>query len=129
MHFRRGQAHTYDLAELGRYYRHYQALMVHWHRVLPPRRIIDVHYEELVGDLEGVTRRIVAHCGLAWDARCLDFHRTERWSARRVQSRLRQPTYKSSVGRWRRYENFLAPLVSALKPSDAPTVPAGADVD
>jgi tetratricopeptide (TPR) repeat protein len=126
-HFSRGQAHTYDLAELGRYYRHYQALMAHWQCVLPPRRIIDVHYEKLVGDLEGVSRRIVAHCGLAWDARCLDFHRTERLVRTASAVQVRQPIYKSSVGRWRRYENFLAPLVSALKPSDAPTVQAGAD--
>ena len=67
VHFTKGQLHTYDLAELGRYYRHYQALMAHWHSVLPPGRITDVRYEELVDDLEGVARRIVARCGLAWD--------------------------------------------------------------
>jgi tetratricopeptide (TPR) repeat protein len=127
MNFRRGQAHTYDLAELGRYYRHYKALMAHWHRVLPPRRIIDVHYEELVADVERVTRRIMAHCGLPWDARCLDFHRTERLVRTASAVQVRQPIYKSSVGRWRKYENFLAPLMSALKPSDAPTIPAGVD--
>jgi hypothetical protein len=56
-HFTRGQEHTYDLAEIGRYYRSYRSLMSHWHKVLPPRRILDVRYEELVADLEGVARR------------------------------------------------------------------------
>ena len=65
--FNEGQNHTYDLAELGRYYRHYQALMAHWHRVLPPGRILDVRYEDVVADLEGQARRIIAHCGLNWD--------------------------------------------------------------
>ena len=51
--FAEGQNHTYDLAELGRYYRHYQALMAHWHRILPPGRILDVRYEDVVADLEG----------------------------------------------------------------------------
>ena len=46
-HFTRGQ---YDLAELGRYYRSYQSLVAHWHTVLPPGRILDVRYEELVAD-------------------------------------------------------------------------------
>ncbi len=119
VHFTRGQPHTYDLAELGRYYRHYRALMAHWHRVLPPGRIIDVHYEELVGDLEGVARRIIAHCGLAWDARCLDFHRTERSIRTASATQVRQPIYKSSVGRWRRYENFVGPLVAELAPAHA----------
>src|SRR5262249_23566321 len=77
--FRRGeQPHTYDLAEIGRYYRRYQSLMAHWHRVLPPGRILDVHYEDMVGDLEAQARRILAHCGLPWDERVLAFHKTER---------------------------------------------------
>jgi hypothetical protein len=60
--------YTYDLAELGRYYRQYQLLMARWKQVLPAGRIFDVHYEELVEDVEGHARRIVAHCGLEWGA-------------------------------------------------------------
>ena len=110
----RDQPFTYDLAELGRYYRQYRALMAHWRAVLPPHRFIDVQYEELVGDLESVARRIVAHCGLAWDSRCLDFHRTERAVRTASASQVRQPIYRSSVGRWRRYQKFLAPLIDEL---------------
>ena len=108
------QSFTYDLAELGRYYRHYRALMAHWRAVLPPHRFIDVQYEELVGDLESVARRIVAYCGLAWDARCLDFHRTERAVRTASASQVRRPIYRSSLGRWRRYQKFLQPLIAEL---------------
>ena len=67
------QNHTYDLGELGRYYRRYERLMAHWRRVLPAGRILDVRYEDVVADIEGAARRILAHCGLPWDERCLVF--------------------------------------------------------
>ena len=105
---------TYDLAELGRYYRHYKALMAHWHRVLPAGRILDVSYEETVADLEGAARRILAHCGLPWDPRCLDFHLTERVVRTASATQVRQPIYTSSVGRWRAYEPLLGPLLAEL---------------
>lgn len=110
------QDHTYDLGELGRYYRRYQYLMAHWHRVLPPGRILDVRYEDVVADLEGQARRIVAHCGLAWDPRCLDFHQTQRTVRTASAMQVRQPIYRNSVGRWRAYEPFLGPLLAELQP-------------
>ena len=103
--------YTYELAELGRYYRHYQALMAHWHRVLPPGRILDVRYEDVVADLEGQARRIIAHCGLDWDPRCLDFHQTERPVRTASATQVRQPIYNGAIGRWRVYEQFLNPLL------------------
>ena len=114
--FNEGNFHTYDLAELGRYYRHYQALMAHWHQVLPPGRILDVAYEDTVADLEGVARRIVAHCGLPWDARCLDFHSTERIVRTASAAQVRRPIYASSVGRRRAYQSMLEPLLAELPP-------------
>jgi tetratricopeptide (TPR) repeat protein len=105
---------TYDLAELGRYYRHYRALMAHWHRVLPAGRILDVSYEETVADLEGAARRILSHCGLPWDPRCLDFHLTERVVRTASATQVRQPIYTSSIGRWRAYEPMLGPLLAEL---------------
>jgi tetratricopeptide (TPR) repeat protein len=116
MHFTKQHEHTYDLAELGRYYRHYRTLMAHWHAVLPPGRIMDVHYEELVADLEGVARRVVTHCGLSWDSRCLDFHRTERPVRTASAAQVRKPIYRGSVGRWRNYEAMLGPLLAELGP-------------
>ena len=109
------QNYTYDLAELGRYYRHYQTLMAHWYKVLPPRRILEVRYEDVVADLEGAARRIIAHCGLEWDARCLAFHQTERPVRTYSALQVRQPIYKTSVGRRHAYEAFLAPLLGELE--------------
>jgi tetratricopeptide (TPR) repeat protein len=108
------QNHTYDLAELGRYYRRYEALMAHWRRVLPAGRILDVRYEDVVADLEGQARRIVAHCGLEWDSRCLDFHLTRRTVRTASAVQVRQPLYDSAIGRWKAHESFLAPLLKEL---------------
>jgi len=115
------QPQTYDLAELGRNFRHYQQLMAHWRRALPPGRMLEVRYEELVGDPEGVARRLIAHCGLAWDARCLEFHRTERPVFTASAAQVRRPIYKSSIARWRKYEKFIGPLLDALHYAYAPT--------
>jgi hypothetical protein len=93
--------------------------MAHWHQVLPPGRIMDVRYEELVGDPEGVARRIVDHCGLPWDPRCLDFHRNGRPVRTASATQVRKPIYKDSVARWRKYEAFLGPLLAELAPSAA----------
>ncbi len=109
------QNYSYDLAELGRYYRHYRDLMAHWHRVLPPGRILDVRYEDIVADLEGQARRIVAHCGLDWDPRCLAFHQTERPVLTASAAQVRQPIYNNAVGRGRVYEEHLGSLLSALE--------------
>ena len=119
-HFTKSQEHTYDLAELGRYHRHYRELMAHWHDVLPPGRILDVHYEELVVDLEGQSRRMVSHCGLPWDARCLDFHRTERPIRTASAVQVRKPIYSELLGRAGKYEAFLGPLFAELQPSPLP---------
>jgi tetratricopeptide (TPR) repeat protein len=108
------QNHTYDLGELGRYHRRYQRLMDHWHRVLPAGRILDVSYEAVVADLEGAARRILAHCGLPWDERCLAFHETDRPVRTASATQVRQPIYKTAVGRWRVYEDHLGALLAAL---------------
>jgi tetratricopeptide (TPR) repeat protein len=112
--FTANQPFSYDLAELGRYYRAYEALMQHWRNVLPNGVMLEVQYEQVVDDLEGQARRLVAHCGLDWDDACLAFHKTQRpvWTASVTQ--VRQPIYKSAVGRWRVYERFLGPLTKAL---------------
>jgi tetratricopeptide (TPR) repeat protein len=108
------QNHTYDLGELGRYYKRYECLMTHWRSVLPPGRILDVHYEDVVADLEGQARRIIAHCGLSWHERCLSFHETDRPVRTASATQVRQPIYTSAVGRWRVYEECLEPLLTAL---------------
>jgi Sulfotransferase family len=114
--FTEGNFQTYDLAELGRYYRHHKTLMQHWHEVLPPQRILDVHYEDTVADVEGVARRIIAHCGLPWDPRCLEFYSTARIVRTSSAAQVRKPIYTSSIGRRHGYGALLQPLLAELQP-------------
>ncbi len=106
--------YAYDLAELGRYHRAYEAMMAHWRAVLPPGVMLEVAYEDVVADLEGQARAILAHCALDWDPRCLAFHQTERWVRTASATQVRRPIYATSVGRWRGHETALAPLIEAL---------------
>ena len=112
--FSGAQVHTYDLAELGRYYRRYERLMMHWRSVLPKGRILDVRYEDVVADLERQARRILAYCALPWNDRCLAFHRTERPVRTASATQVRRPIYNTAVGRWRAYADDLGPLLDAL---------------
>ncbi|UFZ05852.1 tetratricopeptide repeat protein [Bradyrhizobium ontarionense] len=112
--FTGAQPFAYDLTELGHYYRGYENVMEHWHKVLPPGVLMDVQYEDLVDDLEGVSRRVLAHCGLDWEDACLDFHRTERTVRTASLMQVREPIYRRSIGSWRRYEKHLGPLCAAL---------------
>lgn len=112
--FATGQPHTWELAELGRYYRAYAALMQHWRDVLPPDAMLEVDYEDVVADLEREARRLVAYCGLAWDTACLRFHATERPIRTASATQVRHPVYRTSVGRARAYGDLLRPLIDAL---------------
>ncbi len=85
-HFAEGQTFSYDLTDLGRYYRCYLSLMDHWDAVLPGR-VLHVQYEEVVRDPEANIRRLLAHCGLHFEPACLNFHATRRRCARRAPSR------------------------------------------
>jgi tetratricopeptide (TPR) repeat protein len=105
---------AYDLGELGRFYKGYEALMAHWRSVLPEGAMLEVEYESLIGNFEEEVRRIVEYCGLEWDKRCLKFYETER-SVHTVSAvQVRQPVFRSSVGRWRHYKDYLGPLLEVL---------------
>jgi hypothetical protein len=106
--------YNYDLAELGRYWRAYNDIMNHWREVLPPGVMIDVQYEQVVDDVEGQARRMLAHCGLEWNDACLEFHKTERKVYTASASQVRQPIYKTSVKKWKAYGETLRPLLDAL---------------
>lgn len=120
--FTEGQQFSYDLAELGRLYCRYAALMAHWRSVLPPGTILDVSYGEVVDDLETQARRLIDHCGLPWDDRCLRFHENHRPVSTASTAQIRRPLFRTSLDRWRRYEPHLAPLLAELRtilPEDA----------
>jgi Sulfotransferase family len=93
----------------------YRRLMDHWRTVLPAT-IQEVEYEEIVADLEGTARRLVAACGLQWEPGCLEFHKTRRPIRTASVVQVRQPIYKQSLGRWQHYQESLADLFARLVP-------------
>jgi tetratricopeptide (TPR) repeat protein len=101
-------------AKLVAYIRSYERLTGHWRTVLPADRFIEVHYEDLTGAPEPVIRRIIAGCGLAWDDACLRPERNPRSVKTPSKWQTRQPIYRNSVDRWRRYEPWLGPLRALL---------------
>jgi len=113
--FASGQPFTYDLTELGEYYLQYQRLMDHWRQVAPGF-LLDVHYEEVVDDLEGQVRRILEFCQLPFEENCLRFHETERAVKTASSEQVRQPIYSSSVNLWRNFANHLDELIEILEP-------------
>lgn len=111
--FASGQRFTYDLDELCDIYIAYRQLMAHWHQ-LSPGRILDVHYEDLVVDLEGQSRRVLEHIGLPWDAACLQFHTNDRPVMTTSSTQVRQPIFTSGLAYWRHFEQQLAPVSERL---------------
>jgi tetratricopeptide (TPR) repeat protein len=112
-HFAVGQTFSYALEDLGRYYRCYLSLMDHWDKVLPSK-VLHLQYEELVRDPETNIRRLLEHCGLAFEPACLSFHETRRAVRTASAEQVRQPLYASGVGYWRHFEKELEPLRRAL---------------
>jgi tetratricopeptide (TPR) repeat protein len=112
-HFAIGQTFSYDLEDLGRYYRCYLSLMDHWDAVLPGK-VLHFQYEELVRDPEPSVRRLLEHCRLPFEPACLAFHETRRSVRTASAEQVRQPLYASGVGHWRHFEEELAPLRAAL---------------
>ena len=112
-HFAEGQTFSYDLDDLGRYYRCYLSLMDHWDVVLPGK-VLHLQYEDLVRDPEGNIRRLLDHCRLPFEGACLSFHRTRRSVRTASAEQVRQPIYTSGVGHWRHFEEELEPLRRAL---------------
>jgi tetratricopeptide (TPR) repeat protein len=112
-HFAEGQTFSYDLGVLGRYYRSYLSLMDHWDTVLPSK-VLHVQYESLVRDPQTGIRRLLEHCGLEFDAACLEFHKTARPVRTASAEQVRQPLYTSGIGYWRHFEKELEPLRAAL---------------
>jgi tetratricopeptide (TPR) repeat protein len=109
-HFNPGMAFPTGGAELVAYFRDYQRITDHWRSVLPAERFIEVHYEELTREPEPIIRRIIAACGLAWHDACLRHERNPRAVKTPSKWQTRQPIYRTSVARWRRYEPWLGPL-------------------
>lgn len=131
--FTEGHEYAFDLDALGRRYLRYHRLMGHWRSVLPPGRILEVRYEDVVADLERETRRMLAYIGLPWHVACLNFHEHRRAVRTASVMQVRQRLYSSSIGRWQRFAPQLEPLRSILAAvlddpataASAPVTPSG----
>jgi tetratricopeptide (TPR) repeat protein len=111
--FASGQEFTYGLEDIARYYCTYVELMSHWDQVLPGK-VLRIQHEEVVGDLEGSVRRLLAFCGLPFEQACVEFHKTERSIRTASSEQVRQPIFKEGLDQWRNFEAWLAPLRAAL---------------
>ena len=104
---------SYDLVDCGLRALETERLADHWRKVLP-LRMLTLDYEALIADLEGEGRRLIEFLGLDWEPTCLDFYKTDRPILTGSAWQVRQPLFDSSVGRWRRYERHLGPLLEVL---------------
>lgn len=113
--FKDDMPHSYDLAELGRYYGQYRELMQHWEKVLPAGVLKTVQYEDVVADTEKEAKALIEFLGLPWDDKCVDFHKSDRPVKTASVAQVRRPIYKTSVKRWKKYGDGLQPLVDAIE--------------
>lgn len=111
--FAAGQAFSYDLFELGEYYRQYVRLMSHWDRAAPGF-VLRVSYEDMVTDTEAQIRRLLEFCGLGFEPACLEFHKTGRAVRTASSEQVRRPIYTDALGSWRAFADHLGPLRSQL---------------
>ena len=125
-HFARGQAFSYDLTDIGRYYADYVELMAHFDAVLPGR-VHRVIYEAMIADPEAEIRALLDHCGLPFEEACLSPHKNDRAVRTASSEQVRRPIFKDAVEHWQKFESHLDPLKQALGPvlsayPDAPVI-------
>ncbi len=114
-HFKKGrQHHSYDLMELGYFYKGYEDLINHWKKVLPENSFYEIKHEDLVENQEDEIRKLIEYCDLEWNDNCLEFYKNKRPVKTASVTQVRQPIYKSSVNKWKMYEEYLKPLITVL---------------
>ena len=113
--FKDDMPHSYDLGELGRYYRKYQELMKHWEKVLPKGTLKTVVYEDVVADTEKEATALIEFLGLDWNDKCLEFHKSDRPVKTASVAQVRKPIYNTAVKRWKKYGDGLKPLADAIE--------------
>jgi tetratricopeptide (TPR) repeat protein len=111
--FAKGQNFTYDIEDLSQYYLNYHQMMQHWHDVLPGK-VLDVHYEDTVTDLDAQVHRILEHCGLPFEESCVRFHETRRAVKTASSEQVRQPIYTGALGKWQKYRGHLSIWIDDL---------------
>jgi tetratricopeptide (TPR) repeat protein len=112
-HYAKGYDFSYNLQHLGFYYNQYLAMMDYWDTVLP-NKVLCMQYENMVQDTETQIRRLLAHCGLAFEQQCLTFFANKRAVRTASSEQVRQPIYTAGMQQWRHFETHLKPLKQAL---------------
>jgi len=105
---------THDLTQLGQFYKLHEHLMQHWLSTLPGR-ILQVEYENVVENPESEIRRVLEFCNLDFEPGCLEYHTSKQPVATASVMQVREPIYKSGIDHWKKYEQFLGPLIEALQ--------------
>jgi hypothetical protein len=123
--FKDDMPHSYDLAELGRYYRKYRELMDHWEEVVPDGVMTTVRYEDVVADAEKEAKRLIAFIGLPWNGKCAEFHKSERPVKTASVAQVRKPIYTTSLQRGKKYGAGLKPLIDAIDGKPGKSRPKG----
>ncbi len=108
-----GNGYAYDMRDVAEYYNLYLRLMMFWRKKYQDA-IYEISYEQLTEDQEGETRKLLAHIGVAWERQTLDFHETKRAVATVSAAQVRKKMYKGSSEEWRKYEQFIQPMISIL---------------
>ena len=111
--FAEGQEFTYNLSDIGRYYKDYVALMDHWDTVLPGK-ILRVDYEEVVADTPAQVARILDYLELPFEQACVEFHKTKRAVRTASSEQVRQSINKKGLDQWKAFQPWLNPLKDAL---------------
>ncbi len=114
MLFRNMYQYSYSLEELGHHHLAYLDMIEEWKETYGDR-FFDISYEKLVQNQESETRRLLAYCELDWEDACMNFHESAAPSATASSVQVRSPVYKSSLERWRSYEQELLPLRQVLE--------------
>lgn len=106
--------YTFDIEDTAWFYHEFDALIAHWRQTIPRNRFMEVHYEDIIFDQENQTRRLLDFCDLEWDEACLRFHENAAPVSTASSVQVRQPLYSGSIGRWKKYNDKLDPLMTAL---------------
>ncbi|MEO1078904.1 MAG: sulfotransferase [Pseudomonadota bacterium] len=111
--FAEGQEFSYDLTDLGHYYRCYEGVMAHWDTVLP-ERVFRVQHERLLDDLEGELHRLFEYLDLPFEDICLRYWESDRAVRTPSSEQVRRPLFHDAQYRWQNYADWLGPLREAL---------------
>jgi hypothetical protein len=106
--------HSYEQGEMARHHARYRDLMQVWHQRFPGQ-IFDISYEDTARDLGPNARALLDYLELPWEDACLDFHQQDGAVTTASAVQVREPAHTRSIGRWRRYETQLQPMVQALQ--------------